>query len=576
MSNLRSHIRTAKIRNERRQRESENWEQEVEQGYNYGFDQQPPATQPAYLNRQQPPATQPAYLNRQQPPATQPAYLNRQQPPATQQPPASLPRAVPLTMPIARTRTEAESWARGGLPSDKPDLQAYLTNIARQNKGRHEPLALREHFADTPGAQQIVGGSSNQLHRNVKAGDGNALNVGLLETYACFDSRYRNYPSARLTDPTGLQFAITSRSDTSLIGKVGTNNQVVNVVEMEIFSPIYFPKLFHDPTDTSVNYYYFNEIYLDIQEADSQSNNDPNVNRHHFTFSSVDNGDQRLILTPKNSKFYFTKPMDIDKTLTFIWRTPMAGPAFDDDFLNVTILYANPAVLMVQIASNGAGSNGTNFTANSDVVTFDNFTSSTITYDSTNPVSVVYSNSYYLATIIDNFTFSIPLDFTNPLIANDINRPGDPTLGPSPQAAQNATFTFTNPIVITTPYPISSYPIVTAGSGSGLQSNMVIVIQSYSYNNAGANAALAATLTQSAGYPVTMISNSSFSIPVNGLPFAGDPYASTNILLGPIPGINPNRLSVVRVYVGTRRINVPIKFTGITSSVTNYLLPTQH
>jgi hypothetical protein len=246
------------------------------------------------------------------------------------------------------------------------------------------------------------------------------------DVFLCIDSRYRMRGS-NLSQ--GITVNIGSTANFTAQGILGLQYPLTNVTEIEVMNDIIIPLKYQASQYPLINTYQ-GEVTMTIDEVYSQGYIGPK-NRFHFNFFSVPYSTGRLRLPiPYNSVFRLPQRVDIESKLTIRFGTPVADANFDDDYFVVSIEYTNPATLTV-IQPIDQRTNGPlipYFTSGVDFIAFDTFAPKNVDYDVNNPNSVVYAETFYPVTPVSQYTFTIPLDLTNPKIAQDPNRPTTATI----------------------------------------------------------------------------------------------------------------------------------------------------
>lgn len=264
-----------------------------------------------------------------------------------------------------------------------------------------------------------------------RATSGGGAKSNVKDVYICVDSRYRDR-TALISN--GIKFQIGINQSSVNTGIINLIYPLDNVVDFEVTDSFVYPvKVTTNPSIT-----YWDEINMLITELFSNSFISYN-SRFHFSFKIKTFDANRVILEiPYRCIYKLPNPVNIDKTLTFKFSAASYDYGLDNDYFDVQIQYTNPVILTVQGPVNLSNNQiyNPNFT-NNDIVTFENFSSSTLTYSSSNPSSVVYSERFYLVTPISDFVFTIPLDFSDPVIANDLLRPSGNNSAPVYEAGLN-------------------------------------------------------------------------------------------------------------------------------------------
>jgi hypothetical protein len=429
------------------------------------------------------------------------------------------------------------------------------TNIGGINPDTTEHILAR--LANT-----ISSAASMSIHKS--GGISRPKTAIIKNSFLSIDSRYRLRIN-RLSQG-GFSFVLSTFAISTFDGTLGLQNQLIDVTEIEVMDSFIFPKKYTPGGTAYASTSYFNEVTLLLNELYSQSYQGPS-NRYHFSFkldpAYTDTMRYKLDI-PYNSVFSFSNPVTFDRTLTFNFYTPTADANLDDDFFEVTIQYTNPATLTVAGPINQSTGNPItpNFTTGYDVVSFENFASSTYTYDSTNPLSVVYSEKFYPVTVVSPYVFTIPLDFTNPIIAQDTARPG------------------TN-VALTT-----HYANLTADSDNGATVSLVgnnefnkFMFSGYTIYITGINnydpvttpLSTVSYIKRSAGFSVTAITYFTSGVieftinmqlgtsnPLYGPPGGDLSYVEFDYIV--YSGGKTSPLATVRMFDGTRRIRFSLRF----------------
>ena len=241
--------------------------------------------------------------------------------------------------------------------------------------------------------------------------------------FLSLDSRYRDrsYPFS-----TGIRFNLGLNQQSSKDGVIGLNYPLDQIINIELMNSIIIP-VSKTPNFTYVIDSYEDEITISIDEIRFQSYLGSS-NDFHFVckIQSIPYGtdnNRLLAMIPYNPMYSLQQPFNLDKTLTIKFGCPDNNINFNDDNYLVYVSYTNPAKLTIYAYATD-GVLPLNFLDSSDVICFENFKTSTDKYDSNNPKSVVYYEKFYPVTpTIDPYTFSIPLDFTDPVLVNDVNKP---------------------------------------------------------------------------------------------------------------------------------------------------------
>jgi len=278
---------------------------------------------------------------------------------------------------------------------------------------------------------RMVSNSINKLRSN-ETNISNIFNTNKskINIFLSLDSRYRD---RSYSFSNGIRFLLGLNQQSSKNGIIGLNFPLDQIINIELMNSVIIP-VTKMPDFTYVNNIYQNEITISIDEIKFQSYLG-SINNFHFCCKienipyGTDNN-RLLAMIPYNPLYSLQQPYNLDKTLTIKFGSPDNNISFNDDNYLVYISYTNPALLTIYAY---AIDNilPLNYLDNNDVICFENFKSSSDKYDSNNSNSVVYYEKFYPVTPLptDPFTFSIPLDFTDPILVNDINKPpSDPVL----------------------------------------------------------------------------------------------------------------------------------------------------
>lgn len=263
---------------------------------------------------------------------------------------------------------------------------------------------------------------TNQLIENLPRNG----NLGFVDLYFVLDSKTRD-PVSRLIDG-GYVFRFSNISGIAQQSEIRLADEPVNIVELEVTGDFAYP-IENPPLGTlHIGYYLHNEINMQIRELMTHGYNDAVANfQFRFAIGEEISRD-RLILKPvsnsstNSAKIVLRNTVSIS-SLSFVFRTPVRLARPEDDIYTVQITYTSPVRLTVMTAANRAGELGHNFTDGVDCVSFMNFIlPSTPGFNSNSYDSIVYRESPYAITTIDEISFTIPLDFSG-AISTDPARP---------------------------------------------------------------------------------------------------------------------------------------------------------
>lgn len=351
------------------------------------------------------------------------------------------------------------------------------------------------------------------------------------------DSRYRDR-SIKMSD--GIRFELAHNASTTNNGVIGLDYPLDMVSEIEIMNSILFP-IKNQSGIAYHNVNYFNEITMLISELQNQSYKGA-TNNYHFTFVVNTYDTIRCLLPiPYNSIFRFPQPRNIDRTLTLRFFSPTYDYGMDDDNYQAVVTYRNPAMLTTTVENN---------LTSSDVICFENFSSSSTLYDSTNPASIVFSEKFYTVTPIDSYSFTIPLDFT--VLATDPLRPSGPTA-----TLTSHTGTLYNAGMNLQVY-ISSAQL--AQIGDSVYITAINTTKPLIQSNVD-------KLLRTMGYKIVNITTYN-ALPVYSINFncVDNPLTIGTVSLGEMSftiKLNPSGVMIqkptVSIYVGSRRVRVPLR-----------------
>jgi hypothetical protein len=146
-----------------------------------------------------------------------------------------------------------------------------------------------------------------------------------------FDSRYRDR-SDKNTDRYVFHF---NNSYSRREGTVNSLGNIRDIIEMEIY-PFELPF-------TSLTNNYYNKLTMLVGEF-KQGFISTEGPEFHFIFNTAILPNNMVRLTPINPVYKLRDPITALDTLTLQFKAPLIPVKFDDDMVNVTITYANPAV----------------------------------------------------------------------------------------------------------------------------------------------------------------------------------------------------------------------------------------
>lgn len=169
-------------------------------------------------------------------------------------------------------------------------------------------------------------------YSNKKKNDDKPIKIYPVDVYLLLDSKYRN-PQYDINDK--FTYNVTVNSPANVAGNISINYPLSNIIEMEILGDIKIP--------ISENIYEqyaqqtFNEAVMEIPELTAQSFTEYGNKKFHFTFN-ISQMENKYILSPKISKFIFTKPIKTD-SLTLNFRFPYDKFNFINDVIEGQIEY---------------------------------------------------------------------------------------------------------------------------------------------------------------------------------------------------------------------------------------------
>lgn len=170
-----------------------------------------------------------------------------------------------------------------------------------------------------------------------------------------FDSRYRDR-SDKNTDRYVFHF---NNSYSRREGTVNSLGNIRDIIEMEVY-PFELPF-------TSLTNNYYNKLTMLVGEF-KQGFISTEGPEFHFIFNTAILPNNMVRLTPINPVYKLRDPITALDTLTLQFKAPLIPVKFDDDMINVTITYSNPAVFTtVNFVSH--------FLETGDIVYFTTFTS---------------------------------------------------------------------------------------------------------------------------------------------------------------------------------------------------------
>lgn len=227
--------------------------------------------------------------------------------------------------------------------------------------------------------------------------------AGFLDIYVILDTRYRKARFAERMRNNNITFDLINGRIDKDQGQIKVPVSAAQIIEMELMKPFLFPKE-NLPDDADyLDPYFQSEITMEITNINMNAYDEGNGTKHHFSLLTASADRKRLLLTPHNPKMLFSYPINLSQ-ISLRFRTPVELANFDDDYYMVSITYTNPATLVV------VGDFPHNFTSNVDCIAFQEFKSGE--YDSENENSLVYREKFYPVTVVNNITFTVPVDFS--------------------------------------------------------------------------------------------------------------------------------------------------------------------
>lgn len=199
------------------------------------------------------------------------------------------------------------------------------TNVTRDNL---QETLLTQLLTKTDNDDDL----SMTKYANSKNKDDKPIKVYPIDVYIMLDSTYRN-SQYDINDK--FTFNVTIHAPANTPGNISINNPLSNIIEMEVIGKIKVPI-----TDKIYEQYArqaYGEAVLEIPELSAQSFIEYGNKKFHFNFDISEEGN-KYILTPKISKFIFTKPIKTD-SITLNFRFPYDKFNFVNDMIEGQIEY---------------------------------------------------------------------------------------------------------------------------------------------------------------------------------------------------------------------------------------------
>ena len=266
---------------------------------------------------------------------------------------------------------------------------------------------------------------SNSVKKLKELETPNLLNSKIIKrnVFLSIDSRYRDR-SYRISN--GIRFNLGINQQSSSNSVLGLVYPLDQITEIELMNSVILP-ITKRVDYTYIYNTYYDEVTIGIDEIRFQSYLG-SFNNYHFCCKTQSipygtDSNRQLAMISYDLIFKLQQPYNLDKTITLTFSSPNNNITFNDDNYLVYVEYTNPAIITIY-SNNIDPILPLNFLSANDTICFENFKSSNDKYDSNNPSSPVYYEKFYPITpIIDQFTFTIPLDLTDPILVNDPNKP---------------------------------------------------------------------------------------------------------------------------------------------------------
>lgn len=276
------------------------------------------------------------------------------------------------------------------------------------------------------------------------------------EIYFTLDTYYRN---RQLPFENKFVFYFALRAGQQDINYIQVSRLLNQMVELEVFGPILFPRM---PWYPYIDPFFYNEIYMEIQELIGQSINDSKSSTHFkfnieylpFDFYGATTYNKSLVkLIPAGSqtynannrinearaKFTFTNPVNLDK-MTVIFLSPTAPLRFTDptgggvnltDIYNVQISYSSTTETVITCVNPTTLSYVNHDLYETDFVSFEDYAIPNLVDVNTVTADTYRAKSFRILNLTNKDIGKFTIDYAFPTaIRQNINRAADSSLGP--------------------------------------------------------------------------------------------------------------------------------------------------
>ena len=445
---------------------------------------------------------------------------------------------------------------------ERNDRYMQISERARNN----EPIYYRESPRSIDDYQKTM---IQQQASTAQYGNTATPAGGVIDNYIIVDSRYRDR-SYKINDRILFRIVNNSNSDFTTGGNIQVNYPLTGIIEMAIMGDVQLP------SDEAKDVYDANAARpitsldmdiasMEIIELNKHAYNLPNNKFTHFMMqrSPGNTGLAMYKFTPLH-KVTFIQPINTDSLSLRFYNQNGLLPLPDDVYECVIKYDVSPVQLIVVSTATGEVPIGHGLTAD-DYVAFENFTATGISADDASQPT--YRDNFYQVTPIasnhqNSLTFTLPFNFTTaPLaLSTDVNRIGDvnrPSYNPVKYGSVS--------------YPVNNgQTTLIFTTEHGYKPGDTIVFTSFPTISS-----LQTTLTRPQGWTVVnSVAHTVFQLVIDIDVTVGTTTQTrpNNFTAMASPRELPGRLSTVRIYVGSRRMQFAMRFRTVSNKATNNIV----